>query len=833
MSFVKASARSLRRTPVVSLVAIVSLAFGIGANVALFSLFDRMVLRPLPVYEPQQLVNLAAPGPKPGSQSCNQAGPCDVVFSYPMYHDLERLQQVFTGMAAHRTFAANVAYQGQTQRAQGMLVSGNYFQVLGLQPAHGRLLAPGDAKAVGESPVAVLSHEAWRTRFGQNPNVVGESLTVNGHALTIAGVAPAGFWGTTLGAEPQIFVPITLRPLLEPRIPGFDNRRNYWAYVFARLKPGISLEQARAALAPMYRGLVNDVEAPLQQGMSDQTMARFRTKGLQIEPGARGQSNVHREARLPLLMLFAVTGLVLVIACANIANLLLARAATRSGEIAVRLAIGASRGQVIRQLLTEACMLAGLGGLLGLAVAHATINLIYSLMPAEGVVGVRATIDATAMMFAAAVALGTGLLFGVFPAVHATRPDLTSTLKGQSGQASGSPAAFRFRTALVTTQIALSMTLLVASGLFIRSLVNLSRVDLGLQVADVVTFGVSPGLNGYARERSLALFERIEDELAATPGVVGVSASMVPALDGSSWGQDVSVEGFEAGPDTDANSRMNEVGPDYLRVMGIPLLAGREFTRADAAGAPRVALVNEQFAKKFNLGRDAVGKRFGRGRGSATQLDIEIVGLVKDAKYSEVKDPVPPLFFLPYRQDERLGALYFYVESSLPADRTFGAIRSIMTRVDPNLPLEDLRTMNEQVREQLFADRIVTVLSSAFAGLATLLAAIGLYGVLAYTVAQRTKEIGLRMALGAGPADIRRMVLQQVARMLAIGGVVGLAAAYGLGRAAQSLLFEIAGHDPIVFVGAALALAVVAAGAGYLPAQRAARVDPMGAIRYE
>ncbi len=833
MSFVKTSVRSLRRTPVVSLVAIVSLAFGIGANVALFSLFDRMVLRPLPVHEPQQLVNLAAPGPKPGSQSCNQAGPCDVVFSYPMYDDLERLQQVFTGMAAHRTFAANVSYQGQTVRAQGMLVSGNYFQVLGLQPAHGRLLAPGDAKAVGESPVAVLSHEAWRTRFGQNPNVVGESLTVNGHALTIAGVAPAGFWGTTLGAEPQIFVPITLRPLLEPRIPGFDNRRNYWAYVFARLKPGVSLEQARAALAPVYRGLVNDVEAPLQQGMSDQTMARFRTKGLQIEPGARGQSNVHREARLPLLMLFAVTGLVLVIACANIANLLLARAATRSGEIAVRLAIGASRGQVIRQLLTEACMLAGLGGLLGLAVAHGTINLIYSLMPAEGVVGVRATIDATAMMFAAAVALGTGLLFGVFPAVHATRPDLTSTLKGQSGQASGSPAAFRFRAALVTTQIALSMTLLVASGLFIRSLVNLSRVDLGLQVADVVTFGVSPGLNGYARERSLALFERIEDELAATPGVVGVSASMVPALDGSSWGQDVSVEGFEAGPDTDANSRMNEVGPDYLRVMGIPLLAGREFTRADAAGAPRVALVNEQFAKKFNLGRDAVGKRFGTGRGSGTSLNIEIVGLVKDAKYSEVKDPVPPLFFLPYRQDERLGSLYFYVESSLPADQTFGAIRTIMARVDPNLPVEDLRTMDEQVREQLFADRIVTVLSSAFAGLATLLAAIGLYGVLAYTVAQRTKEIGLRMALGAGPADIRRMVLRQVARMMAIGGAIGLVAAYGLGRAAQSLLFEIAGHDPTVFAGAALVLSVIACGAGFLPAQRAARVDPIGAIRYE
>ena len=830
MSSVTASVRSLRRTPVVSLVAIASLAFGIGANVALFSLFDRMVLRPLPVHEPGQLVNLAAPGPKPGSQSCGQAGRCDEVFSYPMYRDLERLQQVFTGIAAHRIFAANLAYQGQTVRVQGMLVSGSYFQVLGLQPAAGRLLAPGDASAAGESPVAVLSHDAWRRRFGQDPTIVGDSMIVNGHALTIAGVAPEGFWGTTLGAEPQVFVPITLRPLLEPRFPGFDDRRSYWAYLFARLKPGVSLDQARAALAPVYRGLVNDVEAPLQLGMSDQTMARFRTKPLLIAPGARGQSSVPRHARTPLLMLFAVTALVLVIACANIANLLLARAAARSGEIAVRLAIGASRWHVVRQLLTEACMLAGLGGLLGLTVAHWTIDLIYSLMPAEGVVGVRATIDGTAMAFAAAVALGTGLLFGVFPAVHATQPDLTSTLKGQSGQATGSPAAFRFRTALVTTQIALSMTLLVASGLFIRSLVKLSRVDLGLQVADVVTFGVSPGLSGYPTARSLALFERIEDELAATPGVTGVSTSVVPALDGSSWGQDVSVEGFQAGPDTDANSRMNEVGPDYLRVMGIPLLAGREFTRADAAGA---ALVNEQFAKKFNLGRNAVGKRLGLGRGNATQLDIEIVGLIKDAKYSEVKEPVPPLFLLPYRQDDRVGSLYFYVESSLPADQTFGAVRTVMARVDPNLPVEDLRTMDEQVREQLFVDRIVTVLSSAFAGLATLLAAIGLYGVLAYTVAQRTREIGLRMALGAGPADIRRMVLLQVARMLAIGGAAGVAAAYGLGRAAQSLLFEIAGHDPIVFAGAAVALAMVACGAGFLPAQRAAQVDPIGAIRYE
>jgi predicted permease len=378
------------------------------------------------------------------------------------------------------------------------------------------------------------------------------------------------------------------------------------------------------------------------------------------------------------------------------------------------------------------------------------------------------------------------------------------------------------------------MTLLVASGFFIRSLVNVSRLDLGLDLDQVVTFRVSPELNGYAPERSLALFERMEDELAAIPGVTAVAASRVPLLADSNWGTDVAVEGFQAGPDTDSNARMNIVSPGYFTTLGIPLLGGRDFTRADAAATAGVAIVNEQFLKKFNLGRDAVGRRIGRGPGGyRSDLNIQIVGIVKDAKYSEVKDPVPPLFFLPYRQEDRVGSLSFFLRSALPPDQLFSSIRTTVRRLDPNLPVEDLITMPQQVRDNVFVDRIVTVLSSAFALLATLLAAIGLYGVLAYAVAQRHTEIGLRMALGAGPADIRRMVLRQVARMTAIGSVAGLAAAAGLGRAAQSLLYEVTGSDPLVMAVAAAVLTAVAFGAGLIPARRAASVDPMRAMRYE
>ncbi len=566
----------------------------------------------------------------------------------------------------------------------------------------------------------------------------------------------------------------------------------------------MSLDQAKTAINVPYRQIVSDVEAPLQKGMSDQTMARFKAKGVEIEDGWRGQSSVHGEARTPLLLLLGVTALVLLIACANIANLLLARAAARANEMAIRLSLGASRLQLVSQLLVESCLLAVLGGAASMIVARWTIDFITSLLPDDAAAIMPSTLDMNVLLFGGALTICTGLLFGLFPALHSTRPDLVSTLKGQAGQPSGARSAQRFRTTLATAQIALSMTLLACAGLFTKSLLNISRVDLGIKVDNVVTFGISPELNAYKSERSRQLFERLEDELSAMPGVTGVTTALVALLAGNNWGDAVQVEGFQSGPDIDNGSRYNEVGAGYFRTMGVPLIAGREFTRADTLGSPKVTIVNEAFAKKFNLGRDAVGKRISNDRPGST-LDTEIVGLVQNAKYSEVKREVPPLFFRPYHQDDSVGSMTFYVRTSLDPSSFLVNIPKVVARLDPNLPVENLRTLEQQVQNNVFLDRLMTTLSAAFAVLATLLAAVGLYGVLAYTVTQRTREIGLRMALGAAPSRVRVMVLRQVAVMTLIGGTIGLTVAIWASRGAQSLLYQLEGSDPMVLAGSAVA----------------------------
>jgi len=828
----KFALRTLFKTPFVTIVAIVSLALGIGANAAIFSLFNQLLLRPLPVPEPDRLVNLAVPGPKPGGSSCGQAGGCDEVFSYPMFRDLEKVQTVFTALGAHVNFGANLSARGQTQNGEGLLVSGGYFQALGVKPAIGRLLGPEDDRTIGESHVVVLSHAYWQSRFGLDPGVLNQTIIVNGQTMTIVGVAERGFDGTTLGLKPRLFAPITMRGFSQP-FKGFDNRRSYWAYVFARLKPGVSIDQARIALGAQYRTIVNDVEVPLQKGMSPQTLERFKAKPLLIEEGSRGQSDVRKEGKAPLMLLFGVTAFVLIIACANIANLLLARSASRAAEMAVRLSIGAGRGQLIRQLLGESCLLAVFGGIGGLLVAQWTLNLMATLLPSDAASIVDFSVDWSILLFAAALALGTGILFGLFPAIHSTRPDLVSALKGQSGQPSGARAASRFRTSLATTQIALSMALLVSAGLFARSLFNVSRVQLGLKADHVVMFSISPELNGYSPEKSRQLFERVEDELSALPGVSGVTSATVPLMGGSNWGNSVAVEGFNAGPDTDRDSRFNVIGPAYFQTLGMPLVAGREFTRADTMGAPKVAIVNEAFAKKFNLSPDAVvGKHIGDG-GADGKLTMEIVGFVQNAKYSDVKKEIPPQFFRPARQDERAGFITFYARVATDPDQFLANIPKAIARLDANLPVENLKTLPNQIRENVFLDRFISVLSTAFASLATLLAAIGLYGVLAYTVSQRTREIGLRMALGADPGRVRGMVMRQVGLMTLAGGAIGLAAAVGLGQLAQSLLFQLKGSDPVVLMAAAGMLTAVSLAAGFVPAHRASKVDPMTALRYE
>jgi len=831
MSTLRFAFRTLFKTPFVTSVAIVSLALGIGANAAIFSLFNQILLQPLAVPEPNRLVNLGAPGPKPGSTSCNQAGDCDQVFSYAMFRDLEKAQTVFTGIAAHVTFGANVAADNQTENGIGLLVSGSYFPVVGLAPAAGRLLTPDDDRTPGESHVIVLSHAYWQRRFGLDPNIVGKTITVNGQAMTVVGVAARGFDGTTLGVKPLVFAPITMRGFSQP-YKGWDNRSSYWAYLFARLKPGVTIGQAKASLAGPYHNVINDVEAPLQKNMSQQTLTRFKAKTLTLESGANGQSNVHTGAKAPLNLLLGVTAFVLLIACANIANLLLARSAARAGEMALRLSIGASRWQLIRQLLFESCLLAFFGGVAGLFVARWTLSLMGALLPKEATDTVSLTLDPAVMLFAGALTIGTGLFFGLFPALHSTRPDLVSVIKGTAGQPSGARSASRFRWTLATAQIALSMALLVAAGLFVKSLLNVSKTDLGLKADNVIMFSLSPALNGYNSEKSLAFFERVEDALAVLPGVTGVTSGTVALLAGNNWGNNVAVDGFEAGPDTDTNARFNLIGPQYFQTLGMSMIAGREFTRGDVLAQPRVAVVNEAFAKKFNLGRDAVGKHMS-DQGFDGKKDIEIVGLVQNAKYSDVKREVPPQFFRPYRQDKNAGFITFYVRTAADPVPFMTNIPKAIAQLDAQLPVENLRTLPEQIRQNVFLDRFISVLSTAFACLATLLAAVGLYGVLAYTVSQRTREFGVRMALGAAPGRVRGMVMRQVGVMTIVGGAIGLAGAIGLGKLSESLLYQLKGSDPIVLTGAGVALALVALGAGFIPAHRASQVEPMRALRYE
>jgi predicted permease len=833
MRHISLAARMLLKTPFVTAVAVLSLALGIGANAAIYSLFDQLLMKSLPMHAPTELVNLTAPGPMFGSTSCNQAGDCDEIWSYPMFRDLEREQTVLAGIAAHRLFGASISIDNEPSVASAVYVSGGYFPTLGVQPALGRLLSPSDDAVIGAHDVIVISHDLWRERFGAAPDVVGRTMVVNGRTMEIIGVAPRGFYGTTAGSRPAIYVPLTMMGAFSTTpYTGFENRRQYHLYLFGRLKPGTTPEQAAAGLNAVYRPIINDVEAPLQQGMSDATMQQFKAKQVLVADGRRGQSSIHEEASTPLAMLFAITGVVLLIACANIANLLLSRGAGRATEMGVRLALGASRRHLLTQLLTESVMLALAGGIVSLLVAQWTLDAIAALLPPEAAESLVFGLQPSVLFFAAALAVGTGLVFGLFPALHSTRPDLISTIRAGAGQIAGGRAAARFRGALVTAQIALSMALLVSAGLFLKSLVNVTRVDVGLAVDDVVTFALTPSRVGYDTVRAGVFLQRVEEELKALPGVTGVTSSMVPILAGNNWGTDVRVQGFDCGPDTDCNSRYTEVGPDFFTTLEMDLVAGRDISASDIGGATRVVVVNEAFAEKFNLGSNPVGKFMGHGR-DRDSLTTQIVGLVKNVGYSDVKDVVPAVFYAPWRQNTRTSFMNFYVKTSLPPEQLLVAIPALIQRLDPTLPVEDVKTMPQQIRENIFLDRMISILSAAFALLATLLAGVGLYGVLSYSVAQRTREIGVRMALGANGGAVRRLVLRQVGGMVLIGGAIGVAAALALGRAAQSLLYRLEGHDPLVFGAAVLLLALIALAAGYLPANRASRVDPMHALRYD
>jgi predicted permease len=824
--------REIARRPAFALVVVLTLAFGVGVNTAIFTLFQQVLLRPLPVSEPERLVNLSASGPTDAARrSCGPAGPCNSVFSYPTFRELAREQTPFAAIAGHRLADLTLRLEGAAVASSGVLVSGDYFRILGVQPALGRLLGPDDDRE-GAARAVVLSYAYWRNRLGADPNVVGRTLIVNGEPLSIVGVAPQGFRGTTPGRRPSVFVPIGFRESTHDyaSVPGLDDRRFYWVYLFARLAPGVSREQAGAAIEPLYRTTLDEAEAPARAGLGAQPLAESGPKGLALEPGARGQSRLPDGARPTLSALLAVAAVVLVLCCANIANLVLARGSDRVGEMAVRASMGASPRRLAALLLTEALLLALVAGAMSWPVALAALEGLAAWLPGLRTAAFEVQLDREALAFALGAAALCALVFSLVPMLRLMRLEPSSVLQAYGARQTGGKAAARFRRGLATSQIGVSMALLVVAALFTRSLVNIGRVDLGVEIQSLATVSIAPARSGYTAERARALYDRLERELAAIPGVTAVSSSTVPLLGGEGWGMGARVEGFEPGSAGSRPPLFNQVGAGFFATVGMPLIAGRAFTDADTRNRPKVAVVNERFAEHFGLGRAPLGKRLGLGADGP--LDIEIVGVVGNAKYRGAKEDIEPQLFVPRHQSfDNDGRMSYYVRSALPSAQLLGIIAKVVSAVDPTLPTTHLQTMQEQVAEGVAEDRSITALASAFAVLATVLAAVGLYGVLSYAVAQRTRELGLRLALGAPPAELRALVLRQVARMAAIGSVLGLVAALLLGRGLRALLFGVEPAAPGVIVVAAAVLTAVVLGAGYLPARRASRIDPTVALR--
>jgi predicted permease len=825
----------LARTPIVTLVVVLSLALGIGANTGIFSLLYQIVLRALPVQDPEQLVVITSPADlKSGRTSTNDSGSQESVFDYRVFRALEKQPQALSGVAGFRLFPANVAYSTQTISGEVMTVSGGYFPLLGVQPLIGRTISPEDDRQGAGNPVAVLGYGYWKDRLGGQTTALNQPVRVNGQVFTVVGVAPRGFNGLTLGQQPDVYVPMAFKPKLTPGWDGTDKVDDYWVYLFGRLKPGVRKEQAESALNLVYAGLVEE-EAKLVQRRDADYIKRFLKGRLSLRDGRQGQSSMQTEGRLPSLILMGATALVLLIAMANAANLMLARSAQRRKELAIRAALGAGRGEIARQLLTEAMLLAGAGGLAGLLFAYWTLRFLVAQIPAGDTPSYvfETGLQWPVLLFCLGVSVLAGLLFGAYPAWEAARASVAADLKDASTQTTATTGSARMRKVLVCGQVAISALLLIPTGLFLKSLVNLMHVNLGLRTENVITFRVAPALNGYTPERSRALFERMEQEIGAIPGVNGVTASLVPLIAGDNWGTDLAVEGYSRDPNADTNSMFNIIGPGFFSNLGVPLIAGREFSDRDNLAAPKVAVINEQWAKHFFGNQNPIGRHFGTEGVTSKTLDIEVVGVVKDTNYSSVKQKPPRLFFTPYRQEKDIGSMAFYVRTSLPPARMFAQLRQLMTSLDRDLPVQNLRTLNDQVQRSVQSDRLVFQLAGAFAALATILAMLGLYGVMAYSVTRRTREIGIRLALGAATGTIRTMVLREVMIIFGIGLAVGVPLSLGVARLAESQLFGVKSYDLPVIIGAVIALTLAAVAAGYIPARRATRVNPIQALRYE
>ena len=695
----------------------------------------------------------------------------------------------------------------------------------------------------------MLSYSFWQNRFAGNPVIVNKTITLNGHNMTVIGVAQPGFDGVQLGHTSKVFIPVMMKAQMTPQWDAMKDRRWRWVNAFGRMKPGISEKQAQTALQPFFHSMLEmEVTEPAFRNASDFTRHEFLKSSIEVLPGSQGQSYLRQQLSTPLWVLMALTGTVLLLACANLANLMLARAASRDREMAVRLAIGAGRARIIRQLLVESLLLSILGATLGLTLAFGADQILlnaYLPPDAAGDLTISAIPDVRILLFTIAVMFVTVLVFGLAPAIHSSRADVAPTLKDQAGSVvSGGNVVMR--KVLVAAQVTLSLLLLIGAGLFLRTLNNLRDLGPGFSSERLVGFNLDPSLNGYSVERCKSFYRRLTDELGATPGVQSVSLAGVRILEGDEWDSSMTAEGYSARADQSPEPYMNIISPNYFTTLGVPILQGRDFTIKDTLTVqhrmnddgtpdtePATIIINEKFAKKFFPGRNPLGLHLGFGSDPGTKTDMEIIGVVKDIKYTSLRDEIPVQAYIPYLANSNLGGMTVYLRTTLEPEQIMGAVRRKVQNLDPNVPVYAMRTTQEQIDLSLRTERLVASLSAVFGLLATLLAVIGLYGVMAYTVARRTREIGIRMALGAEQGNVVWMVMKEVLLLVGAGIVVGVPLAIGLSSLIKSQLFGMAPHDPITLTAATLGLAAVACLAGFIPAVRASRVDPTLALRYE
>jgi predicted permease len=847
---------------VFTLVALLSIALGIGANTAIFTLVDQVLLRQLPVTRPEQLVLFTQLGPHYGNNNGANAT------SLPMYEDFREAfvdhavvpsmprvslpydvpasGPVFSSVFARYGMSMNVGVNGSTERVPGEIVSGNYFSTLGIGAAIGRVITPDDDRERAASPVAVISYDYWRNRFGASLSVIGQSITINNYPFTIIGVSDAGFDGIDIGNAPSVRVPLMMTEQVRPGFPDLTNRRSRWVNVFGRLADGVTMEQAESALQPYFHGLrEREVQEPAFRTASAYTRQEFLKGTLDLLPAAQGRSFLRQQLTRPLWLLMAIVAGVLLIACANVASLLIARATARQKEIALRLAIGASRWRIVSQLMAESLLLSFLGGAMGLVIAQWTAGFLLGFLPtSETPHVISASIDGRILAFNFVLALVTALLFGLIPALRSTRPSLAPTLKESVGAVVGGTGGVHLRKGLVIAQVTVSILLLIGAGLFIRSLQNLHSIDLGIRPESLVAFNVNPGVSGYGIQRARQFYQQLATRLEGQAGVGGVGYAVMGLLEGNEWDSTLTIEGYAAKPGEDMNPYCNAVSPGYFKTLGIPLVLGRDFDARDVLVgevAPdtnqpppyNVVIVNESFVKHYFGDANPIGRHVGFGGDPGTKTPIEIIGVVKDSKYTGVRDEIPRQAFFPYLQNNFPGSATIYVRSSQDAAVAFGAARRAVQELDANIPLYNLRTLERQIERSLVAERLIATLSTAFGILATGLAVIGLYGVMAYTVARRTREIGLRVALGAVSGDVTWLVMREVLMLVGAGVTLGLVGAWGLTRLVRNQLYGITPNDPITIVAAALTLGLVALLAGYIPARRATRVNPVTALRYE